>query len=345
MPRTTPPLPAGSLAGAVPGKLLSHALLLIAREHGGDAATAQAARAELARWRRESPMHEAAAEAARRGWESTDASELRDAVPLPPMQGAREAGSRRRVISALGLAGLAAALGATGRWYWLQPLEQLALHTGRGQMLPRRLQDGSLLALGPRTDVGATIYRDRREVRLSAGEIHVEVRPDATRPFTVITEWGRVRVLGTVFTVAVRAQSMVVAVAEGRVAVWSARDGDGNGGDVARPPDAELVSGQTVRIEYHAMGAIGDIQSADVGAWRQGWLVFDRTPLPEAIARWNDYLPQPLTTSDETALRSLRLTGSFRVRDPGAFLDSLPGVLPVRVVRLPDGGARILPRR
>lgn len=319
-------------------KLLAHALLLIARQHGGDAATAQAAHAELARWRGESPMHEAAAEAAWRGWTATDGSALRDAVPLPPVQADRETRSRRRIVSALGLAGLVTTLGVGGRWYWLQPLERLALRTGRGQTLSRRLNDGSQLALGPRTDAEATVFRDRREVRLSGGEIHLEVQPDAARPFTVLTRWGQVRVVGTAFSVAVHERSMVIAVAQGRVAVWSDSGGP-------RPPDAELTAGQTLRIEDGALGAVEAIRSADVGAWRQGWLVFDRTPLPEAVARWNDYLARPLTMPDEAALRSLRLTGSFRVREPDAFLDSLPDVLPVRVARLPQGGALIQPRR
>lgn len=314
-------------------KLLEYALLLIARQHGGDSATAKAAQEAFAQWRSAAPAHEAAAQAALRGWAATQADNLQGAVPLPPTQAARDATARRRVLSVLGFAGLAAAVGACSRWYWLQPLEQMALHTGHGQVLARTLADGSQLDLAPRTSAQAVLYRNRREVRLTAGEVRFEVQADADRPFEVLTDWGRVRVLGTAFTVSVRDQRMTVAVARGRVAVWSGRS------DAAemRTPDAELLAGQTVQAGAQGLGDIRAVAASDVAAWRQGWLVFDRTPLPDAVARWNDYLAQPLALAEDAALRELRLTGSFPLRDPGAFVASLPKVLPVQVDRAPSG--------
>lgn len=80
---------------------------------------------------------------------------------------------------------------------------------------------------------------------------------------------------------------------------------------------------------------------ADVGAWQEGWLVFDRTPLPEVLARWNDYLPQPLLLGHSPALATLRLTGSFAANDLRSFLLSLPQVLPVTVETDAAGQTRI----
>lgn len=330
-------------------QLLEYALLLIARQHGGDAAAAQAAQDELARWRHAAPANEAAAQAAWRGWAATEAGGLQGAMPLPPTQAERDAHhqrTRRRVLSALGLAGLVVAAGGGGRWYWQQPLAQVALRTGHGELLSHRLQDGSQLDLAPGTVAEATLYRDRRELRLAQGEVRLEVQPDAGRPFEVLTDWGRVRVLGTAFTVAVRDRRMSVAVAHGRVAVWAARPG----GTATQPPDAELTAGQTVQTTVQGLGDIGTVAAGDVGAWRQGWLVFDRTPLPEVVARWNDYLAQPLVLAADqaAALRELRLTGSFPLRDPAGFIASLPHVLPVQVERAEQGtqqGAQTLRMR
>lgn len=308
-------------------QLLEHALLLIARQHGGDAATAEAAGAALVRWRQADPAHEAAAQAALRGWAATEARELQGEVPLPPAQAIA---TRRRVMTALGFAGLAVAVGGGTRWYWLQPLEQLALETGHGQLLARQLADGSLLDLAPLSRAQAILYRDRREVRLAQGEVRFDVKHDADRPFDVLTDWGRVRVLGTAFTVAVRERRMTVSVAHGRVAVWSDREGQGT----AAAPDALLTAGQSVHADAAGLGQVDAVEASHVGAWRQGWLVFDHTPLPEAVARWNDYLAQPIALADgQPALRELRLTGSFPVRDPAAFIASLPRVLPVTVER------------
>jgi transmembrane sensor len=318
-------------------KLLDYALLLIARQHGGDDATAASARDEFSRWRSAAPAHEMAAQAALRGWAATEAQALQDSIPLPAAQHAGTAQTRRRIVSALGVAGLVAALGGTGRWVWQQPLQQLALKTERGQLLSRPLEDGSQLDLAPNTTAQATLYRNRREVRLVQGEIRFNVAHDASKPFVVQTTWGHVRVLGTVFTVDVRPQYMDVAVAEGRVAVWATRqgasagNGDGNG---EGPPDERLSAGQSLRVYADGRMLPRQVKPEDVAAWRQGWLVFDQTPLAEAVSRWNDYVAQPMVLADDAALGALHITGSFRVREPESFVSSLPKVLPVRVDRV-----------
>ena len=325
--------PREALADLPPRRLLEHALRLLARQHGGDEATASAAREAFARWRAADPRHEAAAQLALRGWAATQATELQGAIPLPPRAASRVR-TRRRALTLLGVAGLGAALFATGRWYVAQPVEQLALQTGHGQLLARTLADGSRIDLGPRTTARVLLFRDRREVRLQEGEARFDVTPDADRPFVVHTDWGWVRVLGTGFTVSARDRRMTVAVAHGRVAVH-----DSSAGRTGEPPaDAVLGAGQAVQVDAHGVGDIGPVNTADVGAWREGWLVFDRTPLPEVLARWNDYLVRPVRLGDEAALRELRLTVSFVLRDPGSFFSSLPQVLPVRVER--DGAGQ-----
>ncbi len=318
-------------------KLLDYALLLVARQHGGDAATAAFARDEFARWRSTAPAHEMAAQAALRGWAATDARALQDSVPMPAR--ARAEPTRRRVVATLGVTGLLAALGGTGRWLWQQPLQQLALKTGRGQLLSRPLQDGSQLDLAPLTAARATLYRDRREVTLAEGEIRFNVAHDADKPFVVQTAWGHVRVLGTVFSVDVRQHYMDVAVAEGRVAVWATRQRVSDA-----PPDEHLSAGQSLRVYADGRLARREVKPEDVAAWRQGWLVFDQTPLPEAVARWNDYLAQPIVLADDAALEALRITGSFRVREPESFVASLPKVLPVGVERVAGGTVRVQKR-
>lgn len=307
-------------------QLVEHALLLIGRMHKAGSEAAHAAGDELARWRDADPAHAAAAETAQALWDGTDGSSLRDSVPLPPSQ-ANIQRTRRRVAGLLGVGGLVAALASGGHWYWQQPVYQLALHTEQAQLVSRTLPDGTQLDLAARTRATVTYYRDRREVRLDAGEVRFAVRRDTDKPFTVGTDWGRVRVLGTTFSVSAREGRMQVAVAEGRVAVWPAA--------VNGPPPMVLSAGEAVQVDAQGLGARGTVQASDVGAWRQGWLVFDNTLLPEAVARWNDYLRQPLRLGDSPSLQTLRLSGSFPLRDPQSFLDGLPDILPVRVVRAP----------
>jgi transmembrane sensor len=319
--------------------MIEHALLLIGRMHKGGPETAGAAQKELAEWRDRSATHAEAVRAAQQLWDATDGSALVNSVPVPRSQAATNP-ARRRVVGLLGVGGLAALLVAGGGWYWQQPVYTLGLATGHSQMLERTLPDGTQLSLAARTQGAIVYYRDRREVRLVDGEIRFQVTPDAQRPFTVATDWGRVRVLGTTFSVSARDSGMRVAVSEGRVGVWPAR-GDRTPADLAGEPAAILQGGEAIESDGQRLGPPMAIQPDSVGAWRQGWLVFDNTPLPEALARWNDYLQRPVRLGASAELNLLRLSGSFPLRNPQAFLAGLPDILPVRILQIPGGAATI----
>lgn len=324
------------MTAAVPDrKRLEYALLLIARQHGCGPDKAQAARDALARWRALDPANEQAAQHALAGWAATDGRALQGALPLPGDWAQVAQQTRRRALSVLGIAGMAGVVGALGRWHWLQPLERMALHTGHGQQLTRLAADGSRFDLAPHSEALVLLYRQRRDVQLVQGEIRLDVAPDADRPLEVLTPLGRVRVLGTAFSVALHGGSMQVRVSHGRVAVWR------HGADVLAAPDAVLKAGEALRMDASGQAEAFSVNAHDVGAWREGWLVFDRTPLVEVVARWNDYLARPLVLEEGDALQSLRLTGSFKLREPATFLASLPRSLPVRVVPLSDGRMRI----
>ena len=323
-------------------RLFEHALLLIARQHGGDPAQAEACRQAQAQWRQADPGHEAAFRAAQQAWQATEAGALRDTLALPPARNGTQTTTRRRLMTVLGLAGLGLATGGLGHWYRAQPLQQLSLRTGHGQLGSSRLADGSQLALAASTEARALYYRDRREVLLTQGEIRFDVRPDPARPFIVATDWGRVQVFGTVFSVAVRQTGMQVAVASGRVGVW--RRNSAGELRASLPPDIELTAGDSADVDHAGLRS-GQVSPDDVGAWHRGWLVFDAQPLSVAVERWNDYLDTPLVLERNAALAGLRLTGSFPLSSPAAFLDALPRILPVQVVRPPDGPIRIQARR
>jgi transmembrane sensor len=319
--------------------MIEHALLLIGRMHKGQPEAARAAQTELAHWRDSDATRAEAVRAAQQLWDATDGSALADSVPVPRSQAGMDP-ARRRVVGLLGIGGLTALLAVGGGWYWQQPLYTLAVATGHAQMLERTLPDGTQLSLAARTRGSIVYYRNRREVQLVDGEIRFQVAPDVERPFTVATEWGRVRVLGTTFSVSARENRMRVAVSEGRVGVWPASAGR-TPDDLASEPTAVLQGGEAIESDGQAIGKPMSVQPDSVGAWRQGWLVFDNTPLPEALARWNDYLQRPVRLGASAQLNTLRLSGSFPLRNPQAFLAGLPDILPVRVVHTPAGTATI----
>ena len=323
----------------VPRALVEHALILLGRMHHGGAEAAEQAGAALAEWRAASSANAQAASTAEHIWHSTSAHALQDTLALPrsaPQQAMR----RRQVIGTLGVAGLATLLAGGARWYWQQPLAQLALSTARGQQRTHRLEDGSVLQLGADTALQATLWRDRRLVALTRGEARFSVEHDAQRPFVVQTPRGRVQVLGTVFHVSLRSSGLHIAVEQGRVAVWSAEHANDDA-----PPQQILAAGQWLLLGEHEAIASGTASPQAMADWTQGWLVFDNTPLPDAVARWNAYLRQPLRLDDSAPLARLHVSGSYRLTDPQAFVRGLPQMLPVRTLVQADGTVQISMKR
>lgn len=102
-----------------------------------------------------------------------------------------------------------------------------------------------------------------------------------------------------------------------------------------------LQPGQMVRTTLTGLERVRDVPVGTHEAWRQGWLVFDATPLAEAVAQWNAWCDEPIVLAPAPALLAMRVTGSFPAREPGRFLAVLPSVLPVSVTALAEGGTRI----
>ncbi|WP_184415089.1 FecR family protein [Rhodocyclus tenuis] len=308
-------------------RLFKHALLLVVRQHGAAPAAAADAARELAAWRQRDPAHESACQAALAAWQQTDARMLRDEFALPPSPGERKRQTRRRLTALLGFGGLALLTGHL----WLEPSFTLRASTGQARIETHVLPDDSRLDLAPRSDVAISYYRNRRLANLLAGEVRFDVAPDAQRPFEIETRHGRARVLGTAFSVRVLDDGLRVAVAHGRVAVWRA------GQPADARPDTELGAGDAVFVTSTGELQHSRVAPDDIGAWRQGWLVFDGIPLDQAVERWNDYLSTPLAIEQRSALANMRLTGSFPIDNPLAFLEALPRIHPVEVVAQGDG--------
>jgi transmembrane sensor len=318
-------------------RLFEHALLLIVRQHGAAPDTASLAARELAIWRSCDAAHESACLAALEAWQQTDASALRDEFSLPPSATSQKRQTRRRLIALLGFGGVALASGGIGRRFWSQPSFTLLARTGKAEIEAHELPDGSRIDLAARSELAITYYRNRRLANLVAGEVCFDVAPDARRPFEIETRHGRVRVLGTAFSVSLLEDGLHVAVARGRVAVWR------GGQSPNSAPDTELGSGDAVFISTTGELRSSRVVPEDIGAWRQGWLVFEGIPLDKVVDRWNDYLAKPLEMERRPGLANMRLTGSFPIDNPLAFLKALPRTHPVEVIA--HGNGRFLIRQ
>lgn len=265
----------------------------------------------------------------------------------------------------------AVALVAVAALLWADPaLQRQSLATAVGERSTVVLADGSELRLNTASRVEVAQHLRSRRLTLTAGEAAFNVAhtpwhaalPWLERPFTVAAGGVVVQDIGTVFTVRHEPSAAgsdahsnsnsnsngngngnitvdvdtTVTVLQGRVRVHSAA---GN----AAPVD--LSAGQSLRAgrdptRWPAPQALNPLTA---GAWREGRLVLDATPLADAVAEMQRHRRAPIVLADRDA-GALRISGQFDLDRLDQLIDLLPRLAPVRVDHRRDGGVEIASR-
>ena len=242
------------------------------------------------------------------------------AVPLPWSHRPLWAGVTLTAVAAVALA------------FWLaRPQPQFAtLATPAAQRSVLTLSDGTRIELNAQTSLSAEIGPQTRHVRLASGEAFFAVHKDPARPFIVETPAGSVRVTGTQFDV--RAESptaLEVTVAEGSVQV--------------RPVAAEGAAPLALTAgDRFAGGAVQPLSAqalAEALAWRQGQIVFQDTPLREALARFARYHGRGITAAPEVADK--RIGGRYSLDDLDGFFAAMEDAMDVKVTRNLNGTVQV----
>lgn len=343
------------MASAPSERMVEHALTLIVQSEIAPDPAAGQARSSLSEWREKSARHDAAAREAHLRWNMLGGMSggLRDQFQETALLADRAARStktrqrRKLLLSFAGLLGTGALVGRGAYWYWQQPIHRQAYATRTSQILRITLADGSgdrgasRIELAPRSAIDVTLYRQRRSVTMSGGEARFEVAPDQRRPFEVLTREARIEVIGTVFTVRDRGGAVTVGVEQGHVRVQVyARQGHGEESGRVPGTVVDLLPGQVLDVRDGQPEAVRQADATALAAWREGWLVFENTPLAEALATVNAYRAQPIESAD-ARVAALRLTGRFRAKDSAGLLAVLPSILPLRVHPEPDGSMQL----
>lgn len=137
--------------------------------------------------------------------------------------------------------------------------------------------------------------------------------------------------LGTRFNVRRLDDDVRVTLERGRVEVGTSA--------TAQAP-VVLLPGQQVDAIGGQLMPLAKVDAATAMAWKDDRLVFERTPLGEAVALLRHYRKAPILL-DDPSLASLRLTGVFAAHNVDRLLDLLPSILPVAVSRQEDGSVEI----
>lgn len=187
------------------------------------------------------------------------------------------------------------------------PMPPRQYAASKGQRAELRLADGTRVVLAPdsRLTVPADYDSTSRTVILE-GQGYFDVVHNEAKPFSVKAGLAVVRDLGTRFDVRAFANesSVRVVVTEGKVQLVREQSGL----DSARL----LVAGQLGRVRRSGeTSAAVRVDTTRFVSWTKGILVFDRTPVLEALAelaRWYDVDINLASAS----LRDLTLTATLR---------------------------------
>ncbi|NBF04301.1 DUF4880 domain-containing protein [Pseudomonas sp. Fl5BN2] len=308
--------------GEIATEVVEQAVLWMARLWADDASAED--QAACLHWRGEHPHHELA-------WNRLKAFEEKfSSVPAEvarhtlrePASGAYL--NRRRTLQLLSLmfsaGGLAYVMRGTDAWQ----MTMAAHSSGTGEIRQVTLPDGTQVVLASASAIDVQFDELQRLVLLRAGEILVTTAPDpasSPRPFRVQGRDGKVRALGTRFSLRQSDDSSQVAVFEGAVEVQP---------DYAAGALLRVDAGHGATFSKGAVQASGAVTESSA-AWVRGVLVADSMRLDQLLAELGRYRSGVLRCADEVAM--LQVSGVFSLLDTDRALHNLTLALPVEVIR------------
>ena len=200
--------------------------------------------------------------------------------------------------------------------------------TPAGQRAVIRLPDSTRVMLGPAStlEYRADLGGHSRAVVLR-GEAYFEVVHDERRPFSVRAGDVVAQDLGTEFTVRAYPEDphTRIVVQQGRVAFRVARG--------ATPADTRTLGpGQLGRIGADGAPRVEQVDASRYLAWTEGFLVFDKTPLRDALPELNRWYDLEFRLADDR-LGAIPLSGTFKERLTNEELNILAASLGLHQVR------------
>lgn len=317
----------GVMETPLQARVLDEAAEWLMRLH--DSGATDADRAACERWRQADPQHALAWERAERLLGKLGG--LPAALAMPALDRPRSHRAQRRATVARLAALLAVAPAGWLAWQAWYAADQRGwgadLRTATGERRTEHLADGSRLLLDTASAVDIRFDGALRLLTLRQGAISIETAADTAtphRPFVVDTAHGRLRALGTRFTVRQEGERadggpVRLAVTEGAVEVTLRG---------AASPALVVQAGQQTVLRAGEVTSPQPLQP-EATAWTHGMLMADAMPLAAFCAELSRYRPGLLQCAPE--VRALRVSGSFPLGDTDRTLTMLASTYPVDV--------------
>lgn len=197
--------------------------------------------------------------------------------------------------------------------------------TAKGEQREVTLADGSTVMLNTTTHLLTRFSRSVREIQLQSGEALFSVVKDPKRPFEVHVLGGVTTAVGTQFVVRLRQDRAEVSVIEGVVHVATS----------GRPATDGVAVSAGEALDYSPSGDRSPVRPANaqrIDAWKAHRILFNDTPLEQAVAEYNDYASVPIILKSPE-LGQRRIHGVFRIGDEPSFVHALEQGLPLKAVQ------------
>jgi transmembrane sensor len=201
------------------------------------------------------------------------------------------------------------------------------------------LADGSIVRVGPLTELRFEFTEARRYVRLSGGEAVFQVAKDPARPFLVAAGVAVVHAVGTRFGISRTEDRVLITVAEGTVAVTQAaaptRWFEPPATREAVRPAVPVAAGEQAAIPAEGPVTVERVDVASALAWAQGRLIFDDQNVAAAVIEFNRRNRVQIRI-DDPAIAARPVRGVFDAADPESFAQFIARAAHATLVREPD---------
>jgi transmembrane sensor len=214
------------------------------------------------------------------------------------------------------------------------------------------LPDGTVAMLNTDSKLRVKYEKTERRLFLDRGQTWFQVAKDAERPFRVFVDNNEVRALGTAFDIRREVGMVSVTLEEGNVALFQDVSPHLLAADPVRQPNSQdhgdfapsviLRPGEEARMSPSKPVAVLTVNLAQVQAWRAGRVIFDSTPLREAVSDFNRYGGRQIVLDPNLA--TVRVSGVFETSRPAAFVESVAALFPIKVIMTADGKIALAPR-
>lgn len=207
--------------------------------------------------------------------------------------------------------------------------QQYTVATERGAQKTIRLSDGSQIMLNTESKILVQQKIRSRDIILQEGEASFHVAHAQgllsgyfERTFQVNAGKMHIVDIGTIFNVQkLSATDASVSVLQGEVAVGILGDKKGM---------IHLKQGQSLSNQNEKLNPMVHVDLDMVQAWQTGHIIFNQTPLSNALENFQRYSDFKVELSDPT-LKKLPISGQFKAENYQNFMQVLPYVAEVKV--------------